>query len=404
MYRFIKPSCLLTYLAILQLSSACKLQPNQLRSNLQTSDAFDLIDRGSVGFKRRADPTIGDLYFSLRGPYNCRIAYWAEDLQSSPNSQSPFTMDCPEGETKINFALTGLEPGIPYTFQLSAWPQNFNPETSATAIFREGRALGDESTNHVILMRYVIPRRSAEIHSYRFEGDTSLLHIRNLYTDHYKRPIDEECTTEDIFANIPFPRHNSLDDPQGRGMHALGNVATDGYARSGAQLHPFFPTRMIQTYDSVERLQNWQFIFQWEEQTHQFELYPPGFIDELVFIGGEEGPVLANRSLGGISDTIDLVDENIQLELSTSFPSDISFIHLRVQDPFNAEQRIHCSFPADRKRYSIPTKFIKNLPAGTYDLTTIFETVQIQYRSGTPYPPWIVTSQDWVHARLNKRF
>jgi len=404
MNQYLKTSAVLFCLSLLELTTACKLQPNQLRSDLQTNDAFDLIDRNTVTFKRRSDPTTGDLSFNLKGPYKCRVTYWAEDLQSTPNSQSPFILDCPEGLTKINFALTKLEPGIPYTFKLNAWPANLSPSASATAIFREGRALGEERTNHVVLVRYVVPRRSTEIYTYQFEGNISLLGIRSQYADHYRRPVDEECTTEDLFSTLPFPRLNSIEDPAGRPLHGLGRVASDGYARSGVQVHPFFKTRLIQTYDNIERLQNWQWLFQWEEQTHQFEIFPPGFIDSLVFLSNENGPSLSNRSLGGAADVIDLEEEEINLEFSTFFPSDLAFIHLRLQDPFNEERRIHCTFPADRKRYTIPGKFIKSLPASSYDLTAVFETVQIQFRSGTPYPPWIVSSQDWVHTRLRKRF
>lgn len=404
MNRCLKTTVFLFCLSLLELTTACKLQPNQLRSDLQTKDAFDLIDRSTVAFKRRADPTIGDLSFTLKGPYQCRITYWAEDLETTPNSQSPFTLECPAGLTKINIALTGLKPGIPYTFQLNAWPTNLTPEASATAIFREGRALGEENTNHVVLVRYVIPRRSTEIHTFRFEGETTLLRIRSQYADHYRRPVDEECTTEDLFSTLPFPRHNSLDDPDRRPLHGLGKVASDGYARSGVQVHPFFQTRLTQVYDNIERLQNWQWLFQWENQTHQFEIYPPGFIDSLVFLSNDNGPTLSNRSLGGAADIVDLEDEEINLDFTTIFPSDLSFIHLRLQDPFNEEQRIHCTFPADRKRYTIPQRFVKNLPASNYDLTAVFETVQIQYRSGNPYPPWIISSQDWVHTRIRKRF
>jgi hypothetical protein len=386
------------------LLSACKIQPNLIRSEPKSSTAFKLIDRDSIGFQRRPDPTSGDFYFQLKDDYRCRVEYWAEDLSSSPNAQAPMSLKCPADQRKHNFTVTDLKPGIPYSFKISVWPQNLSPQASTAVIFRESRSLSNEKTNHMVFARYVGPRRSSEIYTYQFAGETNLLEIRQTFIDHYQRSGSYGCGEDDLTAETAYPRYNSLETGDDRPFHGLGRVATDGYGRGQADAHPFFDTRLSQTYSDINRQTNWDWYFEWENEVYQFTTYPPGYLESINLINGDRVAELAQRDLSGATSVVELHDDDLKLELSPMFPADLSFAHIRFRDPFDAAKSFYCSFPVEESQITIPADLVRDFPAGKYDFTVIFETIQIHFEKGTPYPPWIIASQDWVHSQINKRF
>ncbi|SME91302.1 hypothetical protein [Pseudobacteriovorax antillogorgiicola] len=383
--------------------ASCKFQPNQLRSTHQAPNVYQFLVKGSIKFDRSAAQTGGDLSFQLTNSYSCGVEYWADDLNQEPQATAPKYVQCPEGNLSPLIFIPGLDPSVPYTFKLMVWPKSLTVASAAYIVLKERLSLSDQATDHIIFHNYNAPRQSGETYTFLSSGETSLLELRNELLGKY--PVEEGITCQakqPIEQNFNFTRNRSLDDGEKRPLHGLRSLSTDGYAIGPAKQHSFFETRLKHFFSSVERLKNWQWNFQWEDLAYEFTTFPPGHIEDLSIKTSQGEASLGNRDLLGTLPSYEVGEEAPEFNLNAIFPGQINFVHVEIKDPFARNRALYCSLLYENSTFIIPEEPYKSLDPGNYDITVIFESIQIHYKSNLPYPPWVITSQDWIHAKIKK--
>lgn len=384
---------------ILIFSSSCKMLPNTIRSGTSETNVAELMDPGSIQFTRSADGKSGTLSFTMKEQHECRIEYWADDPSGTPAPSAPIVRDCSKTELKLtpSLALSNLTPGIPLSFRIYVWPRTLNFLSSYVASFREGQDLDGVSSSNLVVVRYSVPRNSNEIYTYQFAGTTSLATIKAGLTPASTTPCEENPKDE----ALPFPRFRSLEDATKRPLHGLSEVTSDGYARGQAQPHPFFTSRLVQTFESTTKQETWKWSFQWEGKDHSFESHAPGALATLSL--GSNSTLLRNRSLNNTLADVEAGAQSPVFNPSIIFPSDIARYIVTVKSEDASQTLLRCQFPIDQAKVQIPNALYGKFGEGSYVVSFALETSQIHFREQGDYPPWIITAQDFVQFKLNKR-
>jgi hypothetical protein len=389
---------------ILLLVASCKMLPNTIRSELKNTEADALLDVGSFQFQREANGTQGELRFKLKDQYFCRVEYAATDPSGRPAPSSPASVDCPDDGGKLEKQLTieNLTPGISLVFRIYPWPKTLTGVKAVFKEFREDQDLAKVQATYIVVSRYNGPRNSNEIYTYLFPKQINLAEIKNTLLQ--RGPKDAvSCTEGAGETQPPFPRFRSQEDNPKRPLHGLTQVSTDGFAQANASIHPFFDTRLTQFYDDVDRQQNWQWNFQWNGKQHTFESYPPGYMASLNLLDGETSTPLRNRQLGNVVPSYEVAVRPFSLAPSILFPTELASYQLTVKSADASRTLLRCDFAVDQEVLSIPNNFYQKLGAGEYLVSLSLETHQIHFKEGGAYPPWLITAQDWVHFKINKK-
>jgi hypothetical protein len=380
--------------------------PHSIRSELKNAEVFGLLDDASIRFTRSPSGTSGDLSFDLKGTHSCRVDYWAEDPNGRPSPGAPLSLNCPnDGKTTaIKLTADDLVAGIPLTFRITVWPKALNALSGFPLEFREAQNLDKVQAGFLVIARYVAPRQSNEIYSYQLPKVASLSEVKTRLSASYDQNETVECTETAPATEPPFPRISSVEDPQKRPLHGLSEVSTDGFGRAPASAHPFFSTRLVQFYEGIERQQNWIWNFKWEGSAASFETFPPGYIASLSTNDVDNKTVLLrNRALSNVIPSVDVGAKSLRLSPSILFPTEISRYELVIKTADASRVVLRCQYTIDQETLTIPDSYYQKLAAGEYLATLVFETNQIHYKDGAAYPPWLITAQDWIHFKLNKK-
>jgi hypothetical protein len=398
---------ILTLLFLSNLSTACKMLPHSIRSELKSQEVFALLDDSSIRFTRSPSGTSGDLAFTLKGTHSCRVEYWAEDPNGRPTPTAPMTLNCPnDGQaTAIKLTADGLVAGIPLTFRITVWPKALNALSGFPLEFREGQQNLDKvQAGFLVIARYVAPRQSNEIYSYQLPKVSTLNEVKAKMSASYDQDEATQCSETAPPSDPPFPRLSSAEDAQKRPLHGLSEVSTDGFGRAAATQHPFFSTRLVQFYEGIERQQNWVWRFKWEGAPVSFESFPPGYIANLSTIDAENKTVvLRNRALSNVIPSVDVGGKSFRLTPSILYPTEISRYELVIKSADASRTVLRCQYTIDQETLVIPDNHYQKLAAGEYLATFVFETNQIHFKEGAAYPPWLITAQDWIHFKINKK-
>jgi hypothetical protein len=380
--------------------------PHSIRSELKSAEVYGLLDDTSIRFTRSPSGTSGDLSFDLKGTHNCRVEYWAEDPNGRPSPGAPLTLNCPNDDktTAIKLTAGGLVAGIPLTFRITVWPKALNALSGFPLEFREAQNLDKVQAGFLVIARYVAPRQSNEIYSFQLGKTASLSEVKAKMSANYDQNEAVECSETAPPSEPPFPRLASAEDAQKRPLHGLSEVSTDGFGRAAATQHPFFSTRLVQFYEGIERQQNWTWNFKWEGAASSFETFPPGYIANLSMIDAENKTViLRNRALSNVIPSVDVSAKSFRLTPSILFPTEISRYELVIKTADASRTVLRCQYTIDQEALVIPDNHYQKLAAGEYLATFVFETNQIHFKDGAAYPPWLITAQDWIHFKLNKK-
>lgn len=381
------------------LLASCKFQPNAIRSELKTSNAFQFIAQDSIGFKRNTAKTEGELFFELKSDLNCRIEYWSDDLSVAPNITAPLALLCPETTDRaFRIPITDLVPGSPYSFKIVVWPKSLDSSAAAAVIFREGGNLEAIKSDVLVIAKHVRPRRASELYAVALKDQNNLSQIKQKIFETRAIDPDQPCQLGQASQALLFEKPEDQNS-----LFGLKDVSSDGYGRAVAELHPFHEGRLKLSYESIESRQNWQWRFNWNQTIYNFEVLPPGYITEFNLVQDESIHPLSSASLAGAVEEIDLSTSDLQIEMQNLFPQEIAYLDVLLKDRFNPENSLHCRFSGNESRHTIASDLIGKLKPGTYDFVATFETIQIHYIQDTPYPPWVISSQDWVFSRLRKR-
>lgn len=396
---------ILTLLFFANFSTACKMLPHSIRSELKGQEVFGLLEEDSVRFSRSPSGTSGDLSFTLKGTHSCRVEYWSADPNGNPPAGSPLTLNCPnDGKTTdIKLRADNITVGIPLTFRITVWPKALNALSGFPLEFRESQDLGKVQAGFLVIARYVAPRQSNEIYSFQLPKVISLAEVKAKMSATYDQNEAVECSETPAAADPPFPRISSAEDAQKRPLHGLTDVSTDGFGRSVASAHPFFATRLVQFYEGIERQQNWIWNFKWEGAADSFETFPPGYIANLSTVDADNRTVIVkNRALGNVIPSVD-VGAKFRLTPSILYPTEISRYELVIKTADASRTVLRCQYTIDQEILTIPDTYYQKLAAGEYLATLVFETNQIHFKDGAAYPPWLITAQDWIHFKINKK-
>ncbi len=380
---------------------ACKMLPHNIRSGTTSSEVNSLLEKDSLNFERAADALSGVLSFTLKGEFNCRVEYWSLDPTGTPPPASPLTSECPTVKRSLDQKLTiaGLKAGFPLAFRIYVWPKTTTFLKHFVQEFRESQDLSKATAQNLVIVRYASPRNSAEIYSFRLATTLSIKDIKAKLGQIPATP----CVENPPIEELPFIRAHSLEDPQKRPLAGLSAVTTEGFASAAATVHPFYPSRLVEFYAQTARQENWKWNFQWEAKAFSFESLPPGYIGSLSVGDGTTTHVLQNRNLSGSVEAIEINANQLQLSPRILFPSDASRLELTLKTQDASETVLTCRFPIDRETLTIPPEFIGRLAAGSYLAIFSYETNQVHYQDQSAYPPWIITAQDWIQFRVNKR-
>ncbi|WP_141730732.1 hypothetical protein [Oligoflexus tunisiensis] len=395
-----------TFLFFANLSTACKIMPHSIRSDLKNAEVFGLLDESTIRFARSPSGTSGDLTFELKGTHSCRVEYWTEDPNGKPPIGSPLSLNCPnDGKTTaVKLGVDGLVAGIPLTFRITVWPKALNALSGFPLEFRESQNLDTVQAGFLVIARYVAPRQSNEIYTYQLPKVISLSEVKAKMSASYDQDEAVECSETTASTEPPFTRITSVEDAQKRPMHGLSEVSTDGFGRAAAAQHPFFATRLVQFYEGIERQQNWIWNFKWEESAASFETFPPGYIANLSTIDVENRTViLRNRALSNVIPAVEAGPKSFRLTASILYPTEISRYELVIKTADASRTVLRCQYTIDQETLTIPDDHYQKLAAGEYLATLVFETNQIHFKDGASYPPWLITAQDWIHFKINKK-
>ncbi len=384
--------------------ASCKILPGNIRSEVKSADVAELLDEDSVKFQRTAEGSGGDLSFRMKDKYNCRIQYWTTDINAKPAPSSPMALDCPnDGQrTDINFSLEGLTPGVNLKFRIMLWPRSTSFLSNFAYEFAEGGDLSRVQTAHLVVSRYNVARNSNEIFTYQFESSTNAQDIKNRLLESLAKR-NNVCSEGAGDITLPFPRMKSQEDGSKRPLHGLAKLSTDGFAQGVATAHPFFPTRLMQFYDDVDRQQNWKWSFEWEGRRSSFEITPPGYLADVTLTDGETNTNVKNKLLGNALPSVEVSSKPFVLTPSIQFLTDLASFQLSLKTTDGNKTVLRCDFPVKEANISIPSTYYQKLPAGEYLATLTFETHQIYTKSGSEYPPWLFSAQDWTSFKIIKK-
>ncbi|RZA15757.1 MAG: hypothetical protein EOP10_25800 [Proteobacteria bacterium] len=396
-------SLLTAVIAVTTLSvsvSACKILPGTVRSGTETKKVDAMLQAESLSFVRNADQTSGNLSFSLKDQHQCRIEYWSQDPTGTPPPASPLSIDCPKDKLQLTqaIAISGLTPGYPLSFRIFVWPKTTTFLSHYVKDFSEGQDLQAKTAQDLVVVRYLAPRQSAEIYSFRFPGTISVSEIKSKLNAN-----TQSCVERPVPEALPFPRSSSLEDNQKRPLLGLSQVKTEGFGSGEALQHPFFNTRLIETYEQTARQENWKWNFAWENKPFSFDAFPPGYIGELTVGDGQTSRSIATRSLSGNLETVELTANRLQLSPRIIFPTDVARFDLTIKSADASETLLTCQFAIDKDSFSVPEEFLRKLGQGSYLATFTFETHQVHVNQQGSYPPWVISAQDVISFRLNKR-
>lgn len=375
--------------------------PQHLRSGTAANDADLMVESTSIAFTRAVNARSGVLSFNLKDQHNCRVEYWADDPSGTPPPASPLTIDCAKEGLNLTQKVTvaGLTPGFPLSFRIFVWPKTTTFLAHFVINFHEGQDLTSAKAQNLVVVRYAAPRHSAEIYTYRLPASASIADIKTKISS----LSPSACVANPPAQALPYPRNTSLEDDQKRPLLGLSTVTTEGYGSAAAAVHPFYPTRLVEFYPAIQKQENWKWNFQWDAQPFSFESLPPGAIGSLSISDGKASQDVTNRTLSGALDTIQLTANTLKISPKVINPADISHFELTIKSADAAETLLTCRFALDKDTLEVPADFLSKLAQGNYLATFSFETNQIHYKDGAAYPPWIITAQDWVQFRLNKR-
>jgi hypothetical protein len=274
--------------------------------------------------------------------------------------------------------------------------------SSAFKEFREDQDLAKIRTNYIVIARFNGPRNSNELYTYLFPKQMNLSEVKS--TLQLRGPKENaNCIEGAGETQPPFPRIRSQEDNPKRPLHGLTKVSTDGFAQGSAFIHPFFDTRLSQVFDAVDRQQNWQWNFDWNGRSYNFESYPPGYMASLDLIDGSNRTPLGNRQLGNVVPSYDVSARPFSLAPSILFPTEIASYQLTVKSANASRTLLRCDYTIDQQFLTVPAALYQKLAAGEYLVTVTLETNQIHFKDGGSYPPWLITAQDWVHFKINKK-
>ena len=383
-------------------TGSCKYSPNQMRSTLKSKNVYNFIAKGSIKFTRSSAQTTGDLTFLLTSPYSCAVEYWAEDLNEPPSASAPKYIQCPDGKMDQKIFISGLDASVPYTFKILVWPESLTAASGAYIILKETLNLKEQETSHIVFHQFNSPRQIGETYTFQRSSAQSLFDLRNELIARYPIENGVVCQNNPIVPQNPYTRNLSEEDSKKRPLHGLVSLSTDGYAFGGTRNHPFFNTRLIHQFENVERLKNWTWQFQWEDLAYEFTTFPPGYIEDLNLSSGDQSHLIKNRELLGVLPSYQVGVKTLEFNIDVIFPGQINFVHIELKDPFDKNRALYCSYLYENSKFTLPDEFYKLLEPGTYDMTVSYESIQIHYKSNLPYPPWVISSQDWIHAKLKK--
>lgn len=388
-------------LSVAALISSCKIMPNNVRSGTTSKEVDTMLDADSIHFTRNTDQKSGSLTFNLKDQHSCRIEYWAQDPSGTPPPSSPLTLDCPKETLALNQSLeiSGLTPGFPLSFRIYVWPKTTTFLTHYVKDFAEGQDLKAQKAQDLIVVRYLGPRQSAEIYSFR---SPSVLAVADIKSRLGSAPSGT-CVEHPAAAALPFPRASSLEDSQKRPFLGLSSVKTEGFGSGQATVHPFFATRMIESFEQIARQENWKWNFAWENQPYSFESFPPGYIGSLNVGDGANLVNVNSRNLSGAVQTVEINSNVLKLQPRIIFPTEVAKFDLTVKSADANDILFSCQFAIDKDTFEVPQDLMSKLAQGSYQVSFTFETSQIHYNEKAAYPPWIITAQDVIQFRLNKR-
>ena len=379
-----------------------------MRTQARSEAALGMIEESSIQFIRAPSGTAGTFSFLLKDSHHCRVDYWTQDPNGVPSSGAPKSINCPSDASTlaVKIPIDSIKVGIPLTFRIAVWPKTLTALNNFTLEYREdqeNKNLANVQTEYLVIARYVGPRNSNEIYTYQFPTSMSVKEIKAQLAEKYYQGEVPICNTKSLNPEPLFPRNRSLDDVRNRPLHGLSSLNTDGFGRATATIHPFFSNRLMQFYESVERKQNWLWNFQWETKSYTLESFPPGYLANLTLVEGSNNIVLKNRLLGNALPTVDSSNKTLRLIPSILYPTEIARYDLSIKSADANKLVLHCQFSIDQETLTIPETFYQKIPAGEYLATLVFETNQLAYKNGEAFPPWLITAQDWIHFKINKK-
>ncbi len=382
--------------------SGCKIMPSNMRTSSQDKDASDLMDESSIQFVRTGTGTTGELSFRLLNKHSCRIEYWADDPTGQPSPNSPMSRDCPDSDTLIvKMPIANITSGISLSFRIYVWPKALTFTSKVAVEWKEAKDLTKVQSGFLVVARFMNPRQASEIYTYQFPSTISLDEVQK--TIMAGMASTAACTETEAEPEMSYPRFKSQNDKSNRPMHGLSQVFSDGFARASATAHPFFNTRLTQFFEAIDKQQTWRWGFNWEGQNYTFETFAPGYMNGVTFLANDTSVPIKGDGLTSAMSILDAGSRPFVIKATPIVTSDLAAFKMTVKSSDASKTLLRCNFPRATNDLSIPANFYERLGAGEYIVTLVLESSQIHFKDGAAYPPWLITSQDWVHFKINKR-
>lgn len=400
----VKTTLVLTGFVLISALYGCKIMPSNMRTSGNEDEATNLIDQDSIQFVRSSNGSAGDLTFRLLDKHSCRIEYWADDPTGQPSPQSPMSKDCPPDNENltVKISVANITAGIPLSFRIYVWPKALAFTSNVSVVWKESKDLTKIQAGYLVVARYMNPRQASEIHTYQFPQVISIDEVKKTLKTGLAT-TSPLCSEGDSEPEMPYPRYKSLTDKNNRPMHGLSQVFSDGFARAAAVPHPFFNTRLTQAFEGIDKQQGWKWGFTWEGQNHTFESYAPGYMNAVTYLANDSSVPVSGTALGTAMSVLDAGSRPFVIKANPILNSEIANFRMTIKSSDASRTLIRCNYPTSTSDLSIPTNYYDKIPAGEFIVTLILDSSQIHYKEGAPYPPWIISSQDWVHFKINKR-
>ena len=378
-------------------TASCKFTPNNVRSVLQSNDIFRYIDKESIVFVRSEGGDSGTLSFDLKSNLECSIEYWAEDLNTTPNSSAPLQANCVGETMDKEITLNQLDKTVPYTFKIYVWPKALNASKGEYIVLKEKLDLKETLSQEFIFTQYDSPREAGETYSYVRPSKISLYSLREFLLNKYSLGDGQTCQETPIAPNDAFAFNKSTSTD----VH-LKDINTEGYALSKSTVHAGYSNIYTSRYENIDFQENWKWRFNWKDSDHEFTILPPTYIEEANLISEDSAIELYDRDLMGTLTEHNISKNTFEIEFKPIFVGHINYVHLEFKSLNPENKSLYCTVLWDGNNIKIADENFASLSNGEYQFLLMFETIQIHYKSSLPYPPWVITNRDWIHAKFNK--
>ena len=370
------------------LVASCKPKPTDRSGRKEGLGTLfkDYFDSSSIVLSRDSTKKIATLSFNIRGDLGCRFQYW-EDTDNENRKE----VNC-DGiqSSKVTQIFENLTPHSKLTIAVYLWRTSPEKDGISFEVPEKTFSLNLKSAN---ILKMAIPQLSNEIGSIEFQSETP---VSDLWK---KLQRKEGC--------LKGPPPNNMETLSKIQQLRVKNVSSTGFATAPATSHPFFANLLQQFYDSYDFKTTYNFAYKNTETDKdlQFSSNRPARISTMNLmlptvheIGGPSQRKLTTPEKVIKYESKDIIVTWIARSVPPNTPSNMVVKVVSV----DKKNQIHCSFNPAEGKGTISKADINSFPPGRYELTVVLESYQFFSKNDPDFIPWIIVSNDWRWAILEK--